>query len=101
MQNRSAYCEDCSTGKLDEAVSRLTEEVALALAPPPPVAPAAMPAAGSAFAQPASNTVGSSVGEAVGNCVAKQVALQACSAIPSFGKIACQIAANAKFSGCP
>jgi hypothetical protein len=106
--SRSSYCDGCTTGGLDEKVTELT--VALAKQVAPALAVPAM-AAGHAAMAPApmaigvantpGNTVVGAVANIAGQCLAKTAAMQACSFLPGFGKLACRAVAGAKFSGLP
>jgi hypothetical protein len=106
--SRSSYCDGCTTGGLDEKVTALTAELAKQVAPA--LAVPAM-AAGHAAMAPApmaigvtntpGNTVVGAVVDIAGQCLAKTAAMQACSFLPGFGKLACRAVAGAKFSGLP
>ena len=109
--SRSSYCDGCTTGGLDEKLSALTAELAKQVAPPasfpaapamtagqPAMAPALM--ATGAAPTPINSAVGA-VADIAAQCLAKTVAMQACSLVPGFGKLACRAVAGAKFSGLP
>lgn len=109
VDSRSKYCSGCDTGKLDATLSEVTTALARASRPDVPaiaVVPAA-PAMSAAvpLAQPTSAgaTVVNGVVDVAKQCVAKAVAMQACSAIPSFGKTICRAGVQAKFNNlaCP
>jgi hypothetical protein len=94
---------------MDEKVSALTGELAEQAAPPAPVpaapamvagVPGMAPMAAGAAAMPVANVMGA-VADVAKQCLTKTVAMQACSMVPGFGKLACRAIAQAKFSGLP
>lgn len=111
VRARSAFCADCETAGLDEALAGMLAALEAPAAPSAPAKAAAVPAdfpmPGSGEAPAAETTVGGAIMEGaadvVKECAMKIAAEQACDAVPGFGATACRMAVGARYrdSLCP